>query len=279
VFNEQLAATPTFYQTIAMTVPSTTSVNKYPRFDDLPGIREWVGDRVVHGLSGQSYTIENKPFELTIGLSRDDIEDDQIGMFKPVVQQLAQNAARFPDSLVFPLFKDGDKQRCYDGQYFFDEDHPGFDGAGDETSVSNVTKGSSPAWYLIDDTQVIKPMVFQNRRDFTLVAKDDEANENVFLKNQFLYGVSGRCNAGFGLWQLAHKASVPLTPENYQKARQAMMTIRKRDGQVIDIRPTKLLVPPSLEGQALQLANAEMINGSSNIWIGSIEPVVIPLLG
>jgi len=279
VFNEQLANTPTFYQTIAMSVPSTTAVNKYPRFDDLPGIREWVGDRVVHGLSGQSYAIENKPFELTIGLSRDDIEDDQIGMFKPMVQQLAQDAASFPDSLIFPLCKDGDIERCYDGQYFFDEDHPGFDGNGNETSVSNVTKGTDEAWYLIDDSKVIKPMVFQNRRDFTLQAKDEEGDESVFLKNQFLYGVSGRCNAGFGLWQLAHKASVPLTPDNYQAARQKMMTIRKRNGQVIDIRPTKLLVPPSLEGQALQLANAEMVGGSSNIWRGSIDPVVIPLLG
>jgi len=78
---------------------------------------------------------------------------------------------------------------------------------------------------------------------------------------------------------LAHKASVPLTPENYASARQKMMTIRKRDGQVIDIRPTKLLVPPSLEGQALQLATAETINGTSNIWRGSTQPVVIPLLG
>jgi len=279
VFNEQLVASPTYYQTVAMSVPSTTHSNKYPRFDDLPGIREWVGDRVVHGLSGQSYTIENKPFEVTIGLSRDDVEDDQVGMFKSAVQQLAQEAASFPDNLVFPLFRQGDQQRCYDGQYFFDEDHPGFDADGQETSVSNITKGSDPAWYLIDDTKIIKPMVFQNRRDFTLVAKDEEGDENVFLKNQFLYGVSGRCNAGFGLWQLAYCSKVPLTPDNYQAARQKMMGIRKRNGQVINIRPTKLLVPPNLEGQALQLASAEMINGTSNIWRGSIAPVVIPLLG
>jgi len=145
IFNEQFAATPTFYQTLAMTVPSTTHANEYPRFDDLPGIREWVGDRVVHSLSAQTYTITNQPYENTIGIKRDKLEDDQLGFFQQIVGQMAREAASFPDSLVFPLFKNGDKQRCYDGQYFFDEDHLGFDASGNETSVSNITKGSNPA--------------------------------------------------------------------------------------------------------------------------------------
>lgn len=279
VFNEQFAATKTFYPSVAMTVLSTTAGNEYPRMDDLPGMREWFGDRVAHSLSAQTYTIKNRKFETTVSLLRDQVEDDQIGFFKTMVAQLAQDAAAFPDQLVFPLFKNGDKERCYDKQYFFDTDHPGYNDEGGETSVSNLMKGDKPAWYLVDDSKVIKPMVFQQRKAFKLTAKDKDTDSNVFEKDAFVYGVDGRCNAGFGLWQLALKATVELTAENYEKARQSMSTIRKRNGQVIDIRPTKLLVPSALEGVARKILNADLINGGeTNIWKGTAEVEVIPLL-
>ena len=57
-----------------------------------------------------------------------------------------------------------------------------------------------------------------------------------------------------------------------------MTTIRKRNGQVINIRPTKLLVPPNLVGAARQLLLAENIAGSTNVWRNTAEPVEIPLL-
>lgn len=280
VFNQQLAATTTFYGAVAMTVPSTTAANEYPRLDDLPGMREWIGDRVVHSLSAQTYTIKNRKFETTVGLARDNIEDDQFGFFNTMVAQLAQDAAEFPDQLVFPLLKAGDKTLCYDGQNFFDTDHPGYDAQGKETSVSNYQKGDKPSWYLIDDTKVIKPMIFQQRKAFKLVPKDKDTDDNVFEKDQFVYGVDGRCNAGFGLWQLAYRSDAELTPDNYAAARTAMTTIRKRNGQVISIRPTKLLVPSALETQARKVLKAELINGGeTNIWKDTAEPVVIPLLG
>ena len=278
-FNQRLAATATFYGTIAMTVNSVTAMNEYPRMDDMPGIREWVGDRVVHDLSAQTYQIRNRTFEGTIGIKRDQIEDDQIGLFTPVAAQLGQDAAAFPDQLVFPLLKAAATTRCYDGQYFFDTDHPGFDENGGVTSVANFQDGAGPAWYLIDDSQVMKPMVFQSRRLFKLVAKDQESDDNLFWKNQFLWGVDGRCNAGFGLWQLAFMSKATLNAANYAAARTAISTIRKRNGQVIGIRPTKLIVPPQLEGTARQILNAELINGGdSNIWAKTAEVVVIPHL-
>lgn len=279
VFNETFANTKTYYPTIAMTVQSTTAANQYPKMDDLPGIREWLGDRVVHSLSAQTYTISNRKFESTIALSRDQVEDDQIGFFKNIVAQFAQNAARFPDELVFPLFKNGDKNRCYDGQYFFDEDHPNFNESGGEVTVSNILKGDKPAWYLIDDTQVMRPIIYQERKSFKLVNKDQERDGNVFEQDAFIYGVDGRCNAGFGLWQLAFKATVDLNAENYAQARTKMAAYRRRDGSALGINPTKLLVPPVLEAQARKLLNAELINGGeSNIWRGSAELVVIPYL-
>ncbi len=62
-FNQSFQSVKPFYNMVAMTVPSTTAMNEYPRLDDLPGFREWIGDRVVHDLGGQTYVIRNKTFE------------------------------------------------------------------------------------------------------------------------------------------------------------------------------------------------------------------------
>lgn len=279
-FNTRLNNTTTYYSQLAMTANSVTAMNEYPRLDDLPGMREWIGDRVVHDLSAQSYIIRNRKFEMTLGILRDQIEDDQIGMFTPVASEMGLSAAEFPDQLIFPLFKAGATTRCYDGQYFFDTDHPGYDENGGETSVSNFQDGAGPAWYLIDDSRVIKPMVWQSRRKFQLVAKNSLDDDNVFWRDQFVWGVDGRCNAGFGLWQLAYMSRQPLTAANYQIARERMSTIRKRSGQIINILPRKLLVPPTLESDGRKLLEAEMINGGdTNIWKGTAELSVIPHLG
>ncbi|MCH4542786.1 Mu-like prophage major head subunit gpT family protein [Ochrobactrum sp. A-1] len=278
-FNTRLESTSTHYKTVAMTVNSTTSANEYPRMDDLPGIREWIGDRIVHDLSAQNYLIRNKEFEGTIGIRQSQIEDDQVGFLAPMAEQLGQDAAEFPDQLVFPLLKKGETTKCYDGQNFFDTDHPGYDEDGKETSVSNFAEGSSPAWYLLDDSRVIKPIVFQDRKKFRLIRKDQPTDDTVFFSGKAVYGVDGRCNAGYGLWQLIYKSKQPLNAENYAAARAAMTTIRKRNGQVISINPRKLLVPSTLEGAARKLLLNELAaNGESNEWKGTAEPVVIPLL-
>ncbi|ESY41916.1 head protein [Mesorhizobium sp. LNJC384A00] len=279
-FNARLASTPTQYRTVAMDVPSSTAMNEYPRMDDLPGIREWIGDRLVHDLSASTYIIRNKEFEGTVGVKRSSIEDDQFGFYTTISAQMGQDAAEFPDQLVWPLWKLGSTTLCYDGQNFFDTDHPGFDENGGETSVSNFTDGAGPAWYLVDDTRVIQPMVFQKRKPFKLVPMDKETDPNVFMKGQYLYGVDGRCNAGFGLWHLAHMSKATLTPANFKAARDALGAIRKKNGQIINIRPAKLIVPQALEADAKQVVEAQLINGGdSNIWFKASEVVVVPQLG
>ncbi|MGN6777577.1 Mu-like prophage major head subunit gpT family protein [Rhizobium sp.] len=279
IFNQALAATPSFYQTIAMTVGSTTFANEYPRLDDLPGFREWIGDRVVHDVGASLYSIQNRSFEKTIAIKRRMIEDDQIGIFSPIAAQYGQDGASFPDSLVWPLFKKGETTICYDGQYYFDADHPGYNEQGNPISVSNYTPGSAPAWYLIDDTQVIKPMIWQSRKPIKLTQMFSESDPNVFWRDEYVWGADTRGNAGFGLWQLAYKSKAELTEDNYTAARTAMQSIRKRNGQIQAIRPTKLLVPSTLESAARKIVEAALIKGGeTNVWAKTATVEVIPHL-
>ncbi|MFR3923516.1 MAG: Mu-like prophage major head subunit gpT family protein, partial [Dysosmobacter welbionis] len=50
IFNKALAETPTTYQQIATTVPSTTRDQSYNWLGQMPQMREWIGDREIQNL-------------------------------------------------------------------------------------------------------------------------------------------------------------------------------------------------------------------------------------
>ncbi len=123
-FNEQFGATESEWQKIATLVPSTTAQETYGWLGQLPSLREWVGDRHIKNLTAHAYTIVNRKFESTVAIGRDKIEDDTYGVLTPLFKEMGHAAATHPDSLVFELLANGLSTDCYDGQPFFDADHP-----------------------------------------------------------------------------------------------------------------------------------------------------------
>ena len=127
---------------IATEVPSTTKTEKYGWLGQWPRIREWVGDRVVQSIGAHDYSISNKPFESTVAVPRDDIEDDTFGVYAPLMTEMGRSAAAFPDELVFALAKQSWDAKCYDGQPFFSAAHKVLDEKGKEVAVSNTGGGA-----------------------------------------------------------------------------------------------------------------------------------------
>lgn len=123
LFNKALTTVDPLYKQIATVTPSTTDSETYAWLGDIPGMREWVGDREIQNLAASGYTIRNKDFELTIGIDRNAVEDDKIALYNPSVEMLAQSAAMHPDELVFALLASGFSAKCYDGKPFFSDAH------------------------------------------------------------------------------------------------------------------------------------------------------------
>ena len=272
IFQHTLESTETEHQKIATTVPSTSRTEDYGWLGNWPMLREWVGDRAVQALTAHGYSVTNKAFEATVAVDRDDIEDDRIGIYRPMIEMLAQNGKKHPDVLVFNLLKNGVSELCYDGQYFFDDDHP----VGDATA-SNFTDGALTPWYLLDTSKPLKPLIFQSRRKLELISQDDpKVNQEAFMRRRYVYGVDYRGNAGFGLWQLAHRAEVDLTHTNYGTVRAAMMALKADDGEPLDINPNLLVVPPSLEEKARKILMSEKNDDdTTNVWRGTAELMVV----
>ncbi|WP_271103401.1 Mu-like prophage major head subunit gpT family protein [Pseudomonas tohonis] len=267
------------WSSVATLVPSTTASNIYAWLGQFPTLREWIGPRVLKEMASGDYTIVNKLFEATVGVPRTAVEDDQAGLFRAMFSEMGRAAAYHPDHLVFSLLSLGFGNKCYDGQNFFDTEHPVYpDVAGEGTPelVSNMdfpSTNEGPTWYLIDDTRALKPIIFQERTKPELESKTNPANsDHVFDHDEYLHGIRYRCNAGFGLWQLAYASRQPLEPEFYGNARAAMQSVKADGGRPLKPNPSTLLVPPQLEAQALRLV-AKDENGG-NPWAGSAKVMV-----
>ncbi|MEJ2183386.1 MAG: Mu-like prophage major head subunit gpT family protein [Nitrospirota bacterium] len=274
VFNEALEATATQYEKVAMVVPSSVREENYAWLGAFPRMREWVGERHIKNLKLHSYSIRNKDWEATIEVDRNDIEDDALGIYRPIVAELGRVSALHPDELVFSLLEQGATTPCYDGQNFFDTGHPVGGG-----TASNLGGGAGSAWYLLDTRRAVKPLIFQSRREVEFASKDRPDDENVFMRKKYLYGVDRRDNAGFGLWQLAYASQQALDETSYGAARAAMMSLRDDEGSPLGVMPSLLVVPPSLEGAARALLMDERKgDGTVNEWRGTAELLVSPWL-
>lgn len=272
--------TPTWSQ-IAMRVPSTADIENYGWLKDLPGMREWIGQRVIHNLEASDAKLVNRHYEHTIGVDRDNIEDDKLGIYTPMLSMQGEIAARHPDDLVWGLLPNGFATSGFDGQYFFDTDHVGYTSAGVETSWSNTGGGAGAPWFLMDlSRSFMKPLIFQDRQAARFVALNKETDINVFMDRQFLFGVDSRYTAGFGFHQLAYGSKATLDATSFAAARLALETQRRPDGSPLPVMATHLVTGPSNRAAAEALLKKELVNGGeSNINYKAVDLIINPYLG
>lgn len=264
-FQGAISGVETQYNQIATVVPSTSKSNTYGWLGQMPEFKEWVGDRQFKNLQEHSYSIENKTFEASVVVKRDDIEDDNLGVYDPIVKMMGEKGVKFPDKQVFDLLNAGWTTLCYDGQNYFDTDHPvnaTHDGSGADSSVPNVIIDpayTGEPWYLLDVSQVLKPLIYQERRKLSLITKFNPNDESVYVSNNFSFGADLRCNAGFGFWQMAVGVKADLTLENVWAAMEMMGKFTFDGGEPMELNGTLLVVGNGNKRKALQLKNRENI--------------------
>ncbi|MBB1601577.1 Mu-like prophage major head subunit gpT family protein [Variovorax sp. UMC13] len=272
------------HELIATIVPSTTSSEEYGWLGQLPNMREWIGDRVVHGIANHGYTIKNKPFELTIGVPRTAIEDDQYGTFSPLFQEMGRSVAAHPDQTIFELLALGRAELGYDKVPFFSAQHPVLNEKGKPVNVSNLDDdgGNGSSWYVMDTSRALKPLIYQNRKSPNFVAKDSETDDNVFDKAEFKYGTDRRGNGGFGFWQLAQASNKELNVENAEAAITAIGARKGDHGRPLGLRASVIVVPSTLEFKAKRLFESATIavagGTEANPLANRLKVIVAPWL-
>lgn len=114
----------------AMQVPSQAEVEHYTWIERLVQIQEFLGERVRGALKANKIDVPNKTFTGTFDVSRTDIEDDKVGIYAGAARGLYQDAINHPEWLLKQQVLNAFTTVCYDGQNFFDDDHPALDNSG-----------------------------------------------------------------------------------------------------------------------------------------------------
>ena len=280
VFNAAFQDTQTWYEQVAMTVPANTRIMDYKFLLDFPMVREWIGDRQISSLEPQAYQVESKDWEATIEVDRNDIEDDQLGLYNPIISALAQEARKQPERLIADLLNGGFTTACYDGRDFFALDHP-------VGPPRWPTSPEAPGPLVPAGHQPGRQALHLSTAPGSAIGADGPPGRRTRLyaeKAALRRGLPGR-SAAFGLWQLAYASKETLNSTNYVAARAAMMSVQNADGRPLGLKPNLLLVPPSLEAEARQILQAQFIIGDptsggakTNIWQGTADLLVVPEL-
>lgn len=84
--------------------------------------------------------------------------------------------------------------------------------------ANNVLKGKldllvspyltdSNDWFVLSTKGVVKPIILQSRTPIEFAALEADS-ESGFMRDEYVYGVRARYNAGYGLWQMAYAGQV-----------------------------------------------------------------------
>lgn len=91
----------------------------------IPGMREFIGDRVINNLDTDGMIIKNKTWEDTVAILRPELERDQFGVYEPSMTRLGEVAKLHRDELGFPILSAAlaaatrASYLAYDGAAFF----------------------------------------------------------------------------------------------------------------------------------------------------------------
>ncbi len=213
-FAKGYSAAETFWQKVAMKTMSSHEQETYAWPDLLPSLREWVGSRVFNNAVAQAQVVVNKKYEGSMELDRTRFEDDSLGLFNAQAEMLGQAAAQWPDLLLAACIEAGSSTLTFDGQYFFDTDHP------------------------IDTTGEVTASTQSN-----------------------LY------------------TATALSAANVQTVWAGMTNLKGRNNQPMAVNPRLIMVPPALRKTALDIANAELVNGGdTNVLRGTVDVLINPFL-
>ncbi len=254
---------------ICTTIPSSTASERFDWLGEEPEMREWLGPRHLHQFVSHKYEIFPKDWEVTCRVQRNDILDGRIGIYKVQAARGGEAARLLKVREVCKALDAGDVGIGYDGQTFFDTEHPvGEDGDIDLVSNHLNAGGASVAspWYLMDTNRVVKPILCVEREKANFTSRENYESDHTWMHREFLYGAQARLGTGYGLWQTCFRNEAALNITNLRATRTAMQNLTgdraNEDGRrkKLGIRPNLLVVGSANEDAAIACVKSAWIN-------------------
>lgn len=104
-------------------VPSTGDSESYPTASLLGDLEEVLDEVTITGIGAFVQNVSNRTFARIVQVKRNDIADDNIGVYRPGIRQLARRAALYPLRLAVEALLSGFTDTWVDGQTVFSDSH------------------------------------------------------------------------------------------------------------------------------------------------------------
>lgn len=268
-FKKGQTSAPIVGDILSTPVPSTTAINTYGFLGDLPTFRKWIGEKRAAQVRELAYQLLNDDYEATMGIPKKQIEDDEIGLYPALFEGWGREGKQWMDRLRFQALAEGHTRKCFDGQYFFDTDHPSYDAA-DSTWSNTDNTNEGEAWYLVDLSQPLKPLIAQERKAPFFWWINSLQDSKVAETGVFPAFGEARGAVGYTMPWLAYRSKKTLNPANYVAARDAMKGFKDHNGDPRGIRPTHLIAGVSNQQRAKDTFKANLAGGESNTLAGEV---------
>lgn len=134
-FKRAYKDTDTWFQNITTTLPSNVATNTYAWAAEVPGMREWLGPRTINNIFNHDYQLANRDWEDTIGVDRNSLDDDNLGVFTNVIVPGLGKAAKRNPQLRVRDSLESLTQLGFDGLVMFSAAHD-LDPAGNQSNLN-----------------------------------------------------------------------------------------------------------------------------------------------
>lgn len=117
-------AQPRVMPLICAQIPSTRAFEQIVFVSAVPKIRKWVTERAGGVVATLTEQINNDTYEVSMAISGDDYDDDQVGAYAPIMQEMMVSLMLAPDELVTTnLIANAASTLGYDGVNFYATTH------------------------------------------------------------------------------------------------------------------------------------------------------------
>ncbi len=188
------SSAPITYPEYTTTTPCDTSVWTDGWIGRMGKMRVWTGPRIVKEPAPQTYSIPVLPYENTYTFDRFHADDDQYGVYYPMLQDLALQAKRWPEFELRDLLENsgaqtGTRQLGLDGLPFFSTAHPVnlYDSTagtyindfGGGQTVSSVTVGGA-----------LSPVAFGTVAEYMMTVKAEDGERLGVIPNKMVLPIN-----------------------------------------------------------------------------------------
>ncbi|MFH0901889.1 MAG: Mu-like prophage major head subunit gpT family protein, partial [Pseudomonadota bacterium] len=202
-----LAAGDSFVKLLASVFPMSGPTLQFNWLGFPGGVKQWIGNRQLERLRNFNYQLVSKDWESSLQIDQNDLEDDNLGLYQPRIDMLAQAFIQHQEELFISLLTSGFATTSYgagyDGVAFFSASHTD----GEHSNQSNTATAT------LDDTSVldtgIAAMMALQRDDnkplgikpsHLLVGPSNRATANALVKAERL--ANGASNTNYNVVEL-----------------------------------------------------------------------------